>query len=159
GYAPVTVFGEEIRDDVARLVHLPAGVRIDQIRKELLAAALAQARPVGRAALRTRVHDDIEIEDRERLARLAAERTRLELVELERLRGALAERADAHAAPEPADRGEQRGRDVEGTDHVKTIRIIRRAWRPRPSIASASTARPSRSRARPRDSDITSRAY
>src|SRR4030095_5384594 len=104
------------------------------------------------------VYDHLEVEDRERLADLAAERTRLEFVQLERPLGPLAERADARSAAEPADRGEHRGGDVEGTDHAETIRIVGRAWRPRPSTASASTARPSRSRAPLRASGTTSPA-
>ena len=49
-----------------------------------------------------------------------------------------------------AERGEHGGRHVERTDHDETIRIGAHAWRTRPSTASGSTARPSRSRARRR---------
>src|SRR5215510_7230364 len=74
----------EIGDDLVRLVHLGARVRIDQVGHLHLAAARDQVRAL-RAALRQVADDVREVELAERLADLPAVRRPFHVVEDERL--------------------------------------------------------------------------
>eukprot|EP00960_Hanusia_phi_P003992 117226-Hanusia_phi.AAC.1 len=75
---------EEVVDDVVTLVHLSAGVGVDQVGKLLLPPHLLHLRAVHRSSLGAGQKFHVQVQDRHRLPDLAAEGAGLELVDLER---------------------------------------------------------------------------
>jgi len=104
-------------DDVVRLVHRHAAVRVDEVRKLRLAAARQDLRPEALAAARTRPHLRPEVEDRQRLAHLAAVGAGLVLVEDQRPLGPGAERSHPRAAAGTGDACPDRQSDVQDAPH------------------------------------------
>src|SRR5262249_25276235 len=92
---------------------------IHQIREHRLAAAAPHLLAEAWTALGARIDHRIEVEDRERLARLAAERTGLEVVQDERRGRTLARGGHRHPGAETRGGGTERGGDAERAGEIQ----------------------------------------
>src|SRR5262249_32220271 len=104
-------------DDVARLVHLFARVRVDEEREAALALG-DDERAIALAASRARVDERVDVERGQRLANLATERTRFELVQLEELLRLAHWMRGAEPRAEASDARDEGGGDVEAATHA-----------------------------------------
>mmetsp|Transcript_60372 Transcript_60372/g.143028 ORF Transcript_60372/g.143028 Transcript_60372/m.143028 type:complete len:372 (-) Transcript_60372:2-1117(-) len=79
----VAVRLEEVADDIVALVGLEASVGVDEVRELRLAPPRHHVAAVPDAVLGAGVHDHVDVQHRDRLTHLPAERARLKLVELQ----------------------------------------------------------------------------
>src|SRR5439155_5358142 len=137
---------EEMPHDVVGLVHLRARVGIDEIRKLLFAASRFDFPTEAWAPFRAGVDDRVQIEHRQRLANLAAERAALEFVELQRLLGSRPKGARRGPVSEASERRQQRGGQIESAAHGFTEHRYLSSLSPRIKVTGARAPQATRAR-------------